>query len=1104
MSIHVALHHETVYSYDQAVCLAPHLVRLRPAAHCRTPILAYSLKVTPEDHFLNWQQDPYGNHIARFVFPNPTKELRVTVDLLADMTVINPFDFFLNEDVQSFPFTYEATLRRELAPYLEAETPEPRLAKLVEELRRDKIGTVDYLVEINTRLQKLVDYVIRMEPGVQTPETTLTVGTGSCRDSAWLAVQLLRHLGIAARFVSGYLIQLKPDVASLDGPSGASQDFTDLHAWAEAFIPGAGWIGMDPTSGLLAGEGHIPLAASAQPLSAAAITGSYSWTPLGPDQKVVEGFDFRMSVTRRHEDPRVTLPYSPEQWKRIDALGYQVDGQLKLDDVRLTMGGEPTFVSIDDMDGPEWNVTALGEEKRRLAGELLERLAQKYAKKPVLHYGQGKQYPGEPLPRWALRCLWRADGHPTWREPSLLANPAQPGPRQRGDAEMFLTTLSAKLQLEHQWVRPAYEDVYQVLWQEQKLPVDASVMDPETLRDASERQRLARIFQQGLDQPTGYLLPLARETDGENSTWLSGPWLLRQEYLQLIPGDAPMGYRLPLNSLASQDPEETPRNLERDPLDDLPPFQRQLPVSPYFRSGLKSAEIPRKGRAADDVVRTAICCEVRQGHLYVFFPPTERGEDFLDLVRAVEEAAQELEWPVVLEGYGPPHDPRILHFSITPDPGVLEVNIHPSANWEELSSRTFTLYEEARLCRLGTEKFMLDGRHSGTGGGNHLVMGGPTPADSPFLRRPDLLGSMLCYWLNHPSLSYLFSSLFIGPTSQAPRIDEARHDSLYELEIALGQLPGPEHEFPLWLVDRAFRHLLTDITGNTHRAEFCIDKLYSPDSTTGRLGLLELRSFEMPPHAQMSLLQSLLVRALVARFWREPYRAAPVRWGTRLHDEFMLGHYVWQDLESVVDDLRQAGFGFEADWFRPHFEFRFPRIGTFIQAGVTIELRTAIEPWHVLGEEPGLGGAVRYVDSSLERLQVKANGLVEGRHILLCNGRQVPLRPTGAHGEAVAGVRYRAWQPPTCLHPTIGVHVPLEFDLVDGWSRRSLGGCTYRVSHPGGRNYETFPVNANEAEARRTARFSELHLRGGELEIKPEPPNPFFPYTLDLRRRPGR
>ena len=1097
MSIHVALHHETIYRYDQPVNLAPHLVRLRPASHCRTPILAYSLKVSPEDHFLNWQQDPYGNHIARFVFPNPCQELKVRVDLLADMTVINPFDFFLDDDVKTFPFAYSPTQRKELAPYLDAIKPEPKLAELITRLKRVDIGTVDYLVEINSALRDRVAYLIRMEPGVQSPEETLSKGSGSCRDSAWLAVQLLRHLGIAARFVSGYLIQLKADVTSLDGPSGTDKDFTDLHAWAEAFIPGAGWVGIDPTSGLLAGEGHIPLAASAEPLSAAAITGSFSWTPAQPGDELAEGFDFHMSVTRYHEDPRVSLPYTEDQWRNIDQLGQQVDDQLNADDVRLTMGGEPTFISIDDMDGPEWNVAAMGETKRKLAGELLERLAGQYAKKPILHHGQGKQYPGEPLPRWALRCIWRHDGHPAWRNANLLANPSDEGQRQKGDDEAFLTKLAQKLSIDPQWVRPGYEDVYYFLARETKLPIDADVMDPKSLSSASDRERLTKVFDQGLDQATGHLLPLARH----EQVWVSGPWLLRQQYLQLLPGDAPMGYRLPLNSLPTPDPEAPPSTSQRDPLQALPPLQRHLPVSPYFRSGLQASPSRRPGETVEEVVRTAVCAEVRDGHLYIFLPPTEKGEDFLDLVEAIEEAAEELEWAVVLEGYGPPHDPRLQTLSVTPDPGVIEVNIHPSASWRELRERTLTLYEEARQCRLGTEKFMLDGRHSGTGGGNHVVLGGPTPADSPFLRRPDLLGSMLTYWLNHPSLSYLFSGLFIGPTSQAPRIDEARHDSLYELEIALQGLPGPEHQFPHWLVDRAFRHLLTDITGNTHRAEFCIDKLYSPDSPTGRLGLVELRSFEMPPHAQMSLLQSLLVRALVARFWRQPFQAPLTRWGTRLHDEFMLGHFIWQDLSDVISDLRDAGFPFEVDWFRPHFEFRFPRIGSFTQSGVTIELRTAIEPWHVLGEEPGLGGAVRYVDSSLERLQVKVNGYVEGRHQVLCNGRPVPLRPTGTHGEAVAGVRYRAWQPSTCLHPNIPPHSPLEFDLVDGWSGRSLGGCIYRVSHPGGRNYETFPVNANEAEARRTARFTELHLKGGEIAAVPASPNPHFPATLDLRRQ---
>ncbi len=1095
MSIRIALSHETTYRFAEPVELTPHVVRLRPAPHCRTPILSYSLKVDPKEHFLNWQQDPYGNHLGRLVFVKPAQVLTVRVDLIADMTVINPFDFFLEESVETFPFEYSATLKQELAPYLQCDPVEPPLARLIEEVRTEGARTIDYLVAVNQTLQSKVGYVIRLEPGVQTPTQTLESGKGSCRDSAWLGVQLLRNLGLAARFVSGYLIQLVADQKALDGPSGPTQDFTDLHAWTEVFIPGAGWIGIDPTSGLLTGEGHIPLAASARPSSAAAISGSFLWTPPSQGATLEQSFDFKMEVSRVRETPRVTLPYTPAQWESINSLGCRVDEELLKSDVRLTMGGEPTFVSLDDMDGEEWNTGALGANKKRLAGELLLRLKDKFSKGGVVQYGQGKQYPGEAMPRWSMTCLWRKDGLSLWRLPHLLADPATPGRSTPSDGKRFLEALVQELGLSGDFVRRGYEDRFYYIWREGRLPVNVDVLQSK-VDWKEEREQIRRVFDRGLDTLVGYLLPLQAKEGGGFAT---GRWPLRREQVFLIPGDSPMGYRLPIDSLPWVSDADRALPYERDPMDAPPPqFQTYWDPPSQANEPTPSSD-PEVGESSPGYVRTALCIEVRDGHIHIFLPPLERGEPFVELLNAIESVAERESLPIVLEGYGPPYDPRISSFSVTPDPGVIEVNVQPSESWNDLVQVTETLYQEARLCRLGAEKFMIDGRHTGTGGGNHLVLGAKTPAESPFLRRPDLLASMVCYWINHPSLSYLFSGLFVGPTSQAPRLDEARHDSLYELEIALEHLPTVDQP-QLWLVDRLFRHLLTDLTGNTHRAEFCIDKLYSPDGPTGRLGLLELRAFEMPPHSQMSLAVQLLVRALVARFWRQPYREKPIRWGTRLHDQFLLGHFVWKDLLEVLKDLDQSGFSFDAAWFRPHYEFRFPQLGEIHKDGLSLELRTAIEPWHVLGEEQGGGGTARFVDSSLERVQVKTKGFVNGRHRLLCNGETVPLHETGVPGEAVAGVRFRAWQPPSCLHPTIGVHTPLRFDIVDNWSQRSLGGCQYDVSHPGGRSYETFPVNANEAQARRSARFTELSHTGGTIEVDAAHVSTEFPLTLDLRR----
>ena len=1138
MAINVLLRHRTTYLYDRAVSMGPQVVRLRPAPHCRTPILSYSLRITPEDKFLNWQQDPFSNYLARIVCNEKTTRFEAVVEVVAQMAVYNPFDFFLEPQAEKFPFAYEPGLKHDLASYLKVEASGRRFDARCALIPKKAKKTVDWLVDINQKLWKEISYNIRLEPGVQTPEETLKKKSGSCRDSAWLLCNLLRKCGLASRFVSGYLIQLKADAKSLDGPSGAEVDFTDLHAWTEVYLPGGGWIGLDPTSGLLAGEGHIPLACTPEPSMAAPISGA--------TDKCETEFEFEMSVERIYESPRVSKPYTDEQWREILALGDTVDRDLTEGDVRLTMGGEPTFVSIDDMEGAEWNAAAMGPMKRGLADKLVRKLQKRFAPGALLHFGQGKWYPGEQLPRWAHGCFWRKDGVPIWEDPKLIAEADKNYGVSDVDSTRFIEALTHRLKLDPRFILPAYEDAWYYLWKERRLPANVDPLKS-NLADELERARLARVFEQGLDRVAGHVLPI-----GYNGGWLSGAWFLRPETLFLVPGDSPVGFRLPIDSIpwvkASEYPwvyENDPRAPRRElpprtkpdrqafrqaggltdeyrrflqsnprsgfrpqaapgsshpiPRDKRPEYQQQLR---YWQGGRPTDEPPKPGESAPWVVRTAMAVEPRDGKLHVFMPPLQALEEYLELVAAVEETAGYLKTPVIVEGYPPPGDPRLNVIKVTPDPGVIEVNTHPAHSWSEMVAITEGLYEDARETRLGTEKFMLDGRHTGTGGGNHIVMGGETPSDSPFLRRPDLLRSLINYWHNHPSLSYLFSGIFVGPTCQSPRIDEARNDSLYELEIAFKQIPDREKGgyIPPWLVDRVFRNLLTDVTGNTHRSEFCIDKLYTPEGGSGRQGLLEMRAFEMPPHERMSLTQQLLIRAMIAEFWDKPYRQPLVPWGTELHDRFLLPHFVEQDFGDVIGDLREAGYPFKQEWFAPHQEFRFPLIGEAHYRELGLEVRTALEPWHVLGEEGYIGGTVRYADSSLERLQVKAKGMVGSRYKILCNGVPVPMHHTGTVGEYVAGVRYRAWQPPHCLQPTIGVHAPIVLDVYDSWNRKTVGGCTYNVAHPGGLGYTTFPINSYEAESRRLNRFFPNGHTPGKAEPVATAASETFPFTLDLRQ----
>ena len=898
MGIQVALRHRTIYRYDMAVTLGPQIIRLRPGLHSRTPILSYSLDVTPSEHSLSWQLDPSSNQLARLVFQNKTNEFTVEVNLIADLSPINPFEFLLDPAVEEYPFRYGPDFASDLHPYLMVDPPGPLLRTFVESCRDQRTGTVNLLLTLNRKVRDEISYVTRLEHGIQTPEETLQKRSGSCRDSALLLVECFRNLGIAARFVSGYLIQLEEEKTEVAGSNGGPQaDSADLHAWAEAFLPGAGWIGLDPTSGFLVGEGHIPLACTSSASQAAPISGTA--------ERASTDFSYEMSVRRLNDSRPRSQADTEEQWLRIRQVAHRVDADLEANDVRLTMGGEPTYVSVDEPESAQWNIDALGDDKRTRGLALIQALREKMAPGGLLHYGQGKWYPGEQLPRWALSCFWRVDGVPVWEDVKLVALENHDYGFNATDALTFMRALARRLQVSAENVLPAFEQ-------------EAT---------ASE--------------PAGYILPIRRRQPRGILRWSSQWWFPSVESIVLSRGDSPIGYRIPTEVMPWIAPDELEYELDEAPFAGRVKLPREMPQRmELFDAEPEDDPLPpvvRPPDEADELIRPSLCVQVRDGRLHVSLPYAPILADYLDMVSAVEDTCRYQKMPAWIEGYAPSADPRLRSFSVTPDPGVLEINLPPASHWDELEQIYTLLDDEARRIRLISEKYSYSGNRDATGGGSHIVIGGATIADSPILRRPDLLRSMIAFWQNHPSLSYLFSGMYVGPTSQYPRVDEARMDALYELEVAFRHLPSTD--CPAYVVDGLFRNLLADVTGNTHRAEFCVDKLFPPDGLGLQLGLLELRAFEMPPNVRMGLLQMLLVRALVCAFWKVAVRGKPHSLGTKLHDRFMLPQFIKQDFLEVLAQLRQSGFEFEAEWFAPHFEFRFPKIGSFSVNGVEFEVR---------------------------------------------------------------------------------------------------------------------------------------------------------------------
>lgn len=997
MSTRIALTQRYEYRFSRSVQLSTHWLRLRPAPHTAGRISAYSLRVHAETHYLNWLRDPFENHLARLDFPDPTDAVTLEIDLIAELEPVNPFEFLVEPFAASHPFDYPEQLRKELAPYLRRGTSGSKLNQFLKKLKLKSGYITEQIGAINEYVSNALAVTGPGNPGAIDLETVLHQGHGSAWELAWLLTLTLRNVGLAARVTQGYRIFLD---------AKAKTDTVSNHAWSEVFLPGAGWVGLDPCGGLFINEGYIPLASAPEPLRVLPIAGYRECCE--------ETFNETISIRRL--SPKISSwPLNESQWADLKNLGHYIDSDLNAQNIKLAMAGGLSFVSAIDTQSPEWTVAALGDGKRFAAEQLLQRLWQRLAPGGVIHLGQGEQFGGESLPRWSL-----------------------------ADAEQLAQQIADALGISDGFVMPAYEDGLSVLWQQRDL--FNGMPGADELGDPEKRRALAETLSFNNGYVSGYVLPL--RWDPARERWASGKWQFRRDAVYLLPGTSPLGYRLPLESLpvaAGAPAEADPERCQFDERGILPDVHGELSARLSTPGRKETAPIAADVNTGDAAPRTALSIEVRDGRLCIFMPPLTHLEHYLELLAAIEHAASRLVVPLIIEGYEPPQDHRLRCFKLEPQAGILKVWLPEAHSWQRQLELIETTYEEAYQVGLQAERVAADGQRLSPGGGAELILGGVKPTESPFLQRPELLRSLICFWQQHPSLSYFFAGRSIGAGGDAPRPDEGRDESLYELGIALERIPAGEIDTP-WLADRLLRHLLVDPAGDMKRAEIRIDQLYSPDRAGLRLGRMVLRSFEMAPDAKLYALQTLLVKALIAYLGRRPQQTELVDFGAALHDRFMLPSPLWQDLCNILDELNHAGYPFQPGWFEPLRDLHFPALGQVQLGNITLELRSAHEPWPLLAEETTAAGVARFIDSANERLEVRATGLTPSRYVLVCNDRRVPLQPTGTRGEYVAGVRYKASNPPSTLHPTIAPVEALVFDLVDGWTGRSIGGCTYLPS----------------------------------------------------------